>query len=83
MPDPIASGTGYLMINSWLQSKGEERGWGVIEKINKNILIRNSINRYLIKLSSGKFDGNYDIIDCKHSNYVKIILLKNKVLVTN
>ncbi|WP_294186882.1 ComEC/Rec2 family competence protein [uncultured Clostridium sp.] len=54
-----------------------------IEKINKNILIRNSINRYLIKLSSGKFDGNYDIIDCKHSNYVKIILLKNKVLVTN
>lgn len=37
MPDPIASGTGYLMINSWLQSKGEERGWEFIEKINKNI----------------------------------------------
>ena len=37
MPDPIASGTGYLMINSWLQSKGEEKGWEFIEKINNNI----------------------------------------------
>lgn len=54
-----------------------------IEKINKNILIKNSINRYLIKLSNGKFDENYDIIDCKYSNYVKIVLLKNKVLVIN
>ncbi len=54
-----------------------------IEKINKNILIRNRINRYLIKLSSGKYDENYDIINCKYSNYVKIVLLKNKVLVIN
>lgn len=37
MPDPIASGTGYLMVNSWLQSKGEEVGWGFIKKINNNI----------------------------------------------
>ncbi len=54
-----------------------------IEKVNKNILIRNRINRYLIKLSSGKYDENYDIIDCKYSNYVKIVLFKNKVLVIN
>lgn len=54
-----------------------------IEKINKNILIRNRINTYVIKLSSGKIDSNYDIIDCKYSNYVKIILLKNKILVIN
>ncbi|MDU5106765.1 ComEC/Rec2 family competence protein [Clostridium sp.] len=54
-----------------------------IEKLNKNILIRNKINRYLIKLSSEKYNENYDIIDCKYSNYVKIVLFKNKVLVIN
>ena len=54
-----------------------------IEKINKNILIRNAINTYYIRLYNGKIDNNYDIIDCKYSNYVKIILLKNKVLVIN
>ena len=54
-----------------------------IEKINKNILIKNRRNRYLIKLSSGKYDENYDIINCKYSNYVKIVLLKNKALVIN
>lgn len=37
MPDPIASGTGYLMINSWLQSMGEESGWDFIDRISKNI----------------------------------------------
>lgn len=54
-----------------------------IEKNNKNILIRNGTNTYFIKLSNGKIDNNYDIIDCKYSNYVKIILLNNKVLVMN
>ncbi len=54
-----------------------------IEKSNRDILLRNGVNAYIIKLSSGKIDENYDIIDCKYSNYVKIILLKNKVLVIN
>lgn len=54
-----------------------------IEKNNKNILIRNGTNTHFIKLSNGKIDNNYDIIDCKYSNYVKIILLNNKVLVMN
>ena len=54
-----------------------------IENNNKNILIRNNINEYIIKLSNKKINYNYDIIDCKYSNYVKIILLKNKVLIIN
>lgn len=54
-----------------------------IEKSNKNILIKNKFNTYLIKLSNEKFTRNYDIIDCKHSNYVKIVLLNNEILVTN
>ena len=54
-----------------------------LEKNNKDILIKNNYNRHLIKLSRGKIDYNYDIIDCKYSNYVKIVLYKNKVLVFN
>ena len=54
-----------------------------LEKSNKDILIKNNYNRHLIKLSRGKIDYNYDIIDCKYSNYVKIVLYKNKVLVFN
>lgn len=37
MPDPVSSGTGYLAVNSWLQTKGEEEGWKFISKINDNI----------------------------------------------
>ena len=54
-----------------------------IEKLNKNILISNGTNKYLIKLSSEKNDKNYDIIDCKYSNYVKIVLIENNILVIN
>lgn len=54
-----------------------------IEKSNKDILIKNNKKNYLIKLSRGKIDYNYDIIDCKYSNYIKIILYKNQVLVFN
>lgn len=54
-----------------------------IEKINKDILIRNKEKRYLIQLSKKKNEYNYDIIDCKQSNYFKIIFLKNRILVFN
>lgn len=37
MPDPIASGTGYLMVNSWLQTLGEEKGWEYIDKLSENM----------------------------------------------
>ena len=54
-----------------------------IEKSNKDILIKNKDKNHLIKLSRGKIDYNYDIIDCKYSNYIKIILYKDQVLVFN
>ena len=37
MPDPIASGTGYLIVSYWLQTMTEKYGWDFIEKLNKNI----------------------------------------------
>ena len=42
MPDPIGSATGYLMINSWLQSRGEQEGWDFIDKINNNMKLYTS-----------------------------------------
>lgn len=54
-----------------------------IEKLNKDILIKNRDKKYLIQLSKKKNHYNYDIIDCKHSNYFKIIFLKNRILVFN
>jgi iron(III) transport system substrate-binding protein len=37
MPNPASSGTGYLMIASILQMKGEEEGWKFLEELDKNI----------------------------------------------
>jgi len=37
MPNPASSGTGYLMIASLLQMKGEEKGWEYLEKLDSNI----------------------------------------------
>ena len=54
-----------------------------IEKVNKDILIRNKYKSYLIQLSKKKNNYNYDIIDCKHSNYFKIIMVNDRILVFN
>ena len=37
MPNPASSGTGYLMIASILQMKGEEKGWEYLKKLDNNI----------------------------------------------
>ena len=37
MSDPVASGTGFLMISSWLQKNGEEAGWDFIDKLDENV----------------------------------------------
>ena len=37
MSDPSASGTGFLMLSSWLQKNGEEKGWEFMDALNKNI----------------------------------------------
>lgn len=37
MPNPAASGTGYLQIAALIQGMGEEKGWKLIEDLNKNM----------------------------------------------
>lgn len=54
-----------------------------ILKSNNDIILNGRNKSYVLKISKGKNNSNYDIIDCKSSNYSKIILLKNKVLVFN
>lgn len=37
MPDPAASGTGYLLVAGWLQTLGEEAGWAYMDALNENV----------------------------------------------
>lgn len=37
MPNPASAGTGYLMISSILQMKGEEEGWKFLKELDNNI----------------------------------------------
>lgn len=37
MPNPISSGTGYLQVVSILQGLGTQKGWRMLESINKNV----------------------------------------------
>ena len=37
MPNPASSGTGYMQVSAWLQSKGEEQGWNYMTRLHKNI----------------------------------------------
>jgi len=37
MPNPAASGTGYLQIAAMLQGLGDKAGWQLIEDLNKNV----------------------------------------------
>ncbi len=37
MPHPASSGTGYLMVQMWLQGMGEAEGWKFMDGLHKNI----------------------------------------------
>jgi len=37
MPHPASSGTGYLMVNAWLQLMGEAKGWAYMDALHQNI----------------------------------------------
>jgi len=37
MPHPASSGTGYLMVSSWLQIMGEEAGWKYMDALHNNV----------------------------------------------
>ncbi|KMO38230.1 extracellular solute-binding protein [Methylobacterium aquaticum] len=37
MPDPSASGTGYLLVAGWLQTFGEDAGWTYMDALHENV----------------------------------------------
>lgn len=37
MPNPAASGTGFLCISGWIQAWGEEKAWAYMDKLHQNI----------------------------------------------
>jgi iron(III) transport system substrate-binding protein len=37
MPNPAASGTGYLMVSGWIQMMGEEQAWKYMDALHQNI----------------------------------------------
>jgi iron(III) transport system substrate-binding protein len=37
MPHPASSGTGYLMVSSWLQVMGEDAGWKFMDALHNNV----------------------------------------------
>jgi iron(III) transport system substrate-binding protein len=37
MPHPASSGTGYLMVSSWLQLMGEDAGWKFMDALHNNV----------------------------------------------
>jgi len=39
MPNPASSGTGYLMVNAWLQMFGEKGAWRFMDALHENIVV--------------------------------------------
>jgi len=37
MPSPVTSGTGYLIVEGWLEIDGENKGWEYLDALNENI----------------------------------------------
>jgi len=37
MPNPASSGTGFLMVSSWLQLMGEDAGWKFMDALHENV----------------------------------------------
>lgn len=37
MPDPVRSGTGYLLVAGWLQGMGETAGWRFMDALDRNV----------------------------------------------
>ncbi|MFH6786092.1 MULTISPECIES: extracellular solute-binding protein [Methylobacterium] len=37
MPNPAASGTGYLLVAGWLQTLGEDAGWAYMDALHENV----------------------------------------------
>jgi len=39
MPNPASSGTGFLAVSGWLQTQGEAKGWGYMDRLNDNVAL--------------------------------------------
>ena len=39
MPNPASSGTGYMMVFTWLQIMGEKAAWEYMDKLHQNIAV--------------------------------------------
>lgn len=37
MPDPVQSGTGYLIVAGWLRSMGEDAAWAFMDQLHQNV----------------------------------------------
>lgn len=37
MPNPVSSGTAYLLISGWIAAMGEEKAWDFMERLHKNV----------------------------------------------
>lgn len=37
MPNPVTSGTGYLLVAAWLQTLGEEAGWAYMDALHESV----------------------------------------------
>lgn len=37
MPNPAASGTGFLCLSGWIQAWGEAKAWAYMDKLNQNV----------------------------------------------
>ncbi|WP_379134644.1 extracellular solute-binding protein [Methylobacterium sp. ID0610] len=37
MPNPVQTGTGYLLVAGWLQSMGEAAGWAFMDALHENV----------------------------------------------
>lgn len=37
MPHPVSSGTGFLLVATWILTMGEEKAWAFMEELNRNV----------------------------------------------
>lgn len=64
MSNPAVSGTNYAVLNSIIQTKGEENGWKYFEDLNKNIPFYSKRGKDpALKVSEGEFAIGITYID--------------------
>ena len=63
MPNPVSSGTGFLIVSGIIQTMGEEEGWKYLDKLNENIaMYTHSGSKPAVNSSKGEFPVGVSII---------------------